>query len=200
MEERGGRGRLRWIATVSLAAALLTSCGGSDAGTEDMALPPTGTAEVTATVAPLASPPEPATASPVAVLAVPVATPPLGQAFTSEQADLGPLQWAAMVDPTTLAPVQLVETFATTASTIYAVLPVRRVEAGSVISAVWTYNDTPINGVGSSVTISETTADVWLEFHLARTTVPEWPDGTYAIVVLVDGEPALASTIMISPG
>ncbi len=133
------------------------------------------------------------------VNATPVASPPSEQPFISDQAELGPIVWTAMVDPATLAPIQPVETFPIDASTIYAAVPVLHIEPGTVVTASWTYNGTPINGVGSTYTAPEQAEGVWLEFHLARTGSETWPDGIFTITIHVNGQPALTSSIVVGP-
>lgn len=185
------------MVAVCLATLFLTACGGSGSNDQPTEPPPTLPAVMTVTPGSLASPGTDDAATPLPRATLAVASPPPDQAFVSDRADLGPLQWTAMVDPTTLAPTQPVATFPTSAATIYAVVPVRQVAAGTVISSTWTYNGTPINGVGSSVTVPEAISGVWLEFHLARTSVPAWPDGTYAVVIQVDDQPALSSSVQV---
>lgn len=198
MKRRSQWSRTGHLVAASLVTIILWSCGGSSSEPEATAQPTAPTTTVTALSPGMASPPAgAAVATPLAGDAIPAASPPPNRAFVSERVDLGPLEWTAMVDPTTLAPSQPVQTFPTTASTIYATLPVRLIEAGTVVSASWTYNGAPIRGVESSLTITEEAADVWLEFHITRTQVPAWPDGDYAIVVQVDGEPALSSSVTV---
>lgn len=197
MIRRERRPRLSRVVVLCLATLLLTACGGSGSDDPPLAPPPTLPPVATATPGTLASPATSNAATPIPAATLPVASPPPDQAYVSDRADLGPLQWTAMVDPVTLAPIQPVATFPPSASTIYAVVPVRQVAAGTVISSTWTYNDTAISGVGSSVTVPEAIAGVWLEFHLARTSVPAWPDGTYAVVIQVDDQPALSSSVQV---
>ncbi|MGI8642978.1 MAG: hypothetical protein ACR2LS_02545 [Thermomicrobiales bacterium] len=201
MKRGTARTRLGRSVLTGVVALMLASCGDDAPEPAPANTVPAATVPVvaTATLGALASPPALVTApsTPLPASTVVAATPPADQDFISESAELGPIQWTAMVDPTTLAPVQPVQAFPTTAATIYAVVPVRRINAGTVVSATWTYNDTAIEGVTSSVTVPDAVADVWLEFHLARTTVPEWPDGTYSIIVQVGGQPALASSVVV---
>ena len=199
MKQVTGRWCIQQLIVVGLVILALTSCGGSSSGTRSVNPAPTKTAPALATA--VAAPASPVPISGEATKDVapmsPAVSPPPDQPFVSEQADLGPVQWTTMVNPTTLAPALTVETFATTASTIYAVVPVRRIAPGTVVSSSWSYNDAPINGVGASIAVPESLADVWLEFHLARTAVPAWPEGTYAIMIQINGQPALSSRVLV---
>lgn len=199
---RGTSGRRRIIA-VGIVALLLGGCGGdSPASVPDAT--PVMTMETTAGTATMnATGVTPSGVSggstPAAVNAAPTASPSSEQPFVSNRAELGPIVWTAMVDPATLAPIQPVETFPIDTSTIYAAVPVRHIEPGTVITASWTYNGTPINGVGSTYTAPGQAEGVWLEFHLTRTSPETWPDGTLAMMIYVDGQPALTSSIAVGP-
>jgi hypothetical protein len=196
---RGGIGTCRRIIAVAVVTTLLSACGND-------AAPPDNTAVPTAALATATPNTVAATPEVIAVHSTPVldartssSLPSSDRSFVSQQAELGPVVWTAMVDPVTLAPIQEVEAFTIDASTIYAAVPVLRIEPGTEVSASWSYNDTPISGVGSTFTATEAAEGVWLEFHLAQTGAEEWPDGTFAITIMVDGTPALASSIMVGP-
>ncbi len=102
-------------------------------------------------------------------------------------AELGDVVWTTVVDPAGL-PATPVAVFTPDAPMIYAALPVIRIAAGTTISAVWTYNDTSLDALASSVNASETRAGGWIEFHLNRTGPEPWPDGTYGITVSANGQ------------
>lgn len=71
---------------------------------------------------------------------------------------------------------------------------------GTIISASWTYNDTPIDGFVGSIQAEEDGEDVWVEFHLNRSTTEPWPAGNYAIVIAVNEQPAQTAVVTVAAG
>ena len=120
--------------------------------------------------------------------------------FRSEHAEVGPVVWTTRVDPATKAPLERVNSFPADAQAIVATVPLARVETGTILAASWTYNGTPIEGLGGSVTAATAARDVWVAFDLTRQVAEPWPAGTYAILVTVDGRPAQASEVTIEEG
>ena len=114
-------------------------------------------------------------------------TPAVGLGGTPEivTAELGEVVWTTAVDPAGL-PATPVPNFAPDAAAIYAVLPVVRIDAGSTISATWTYNGTSLDALGSSVAVNEARAGGRLEFYLDSTGAELWPDGKYEITVIAN--------------
>jgi hypothetical protein len=77
-----------------------------------------------------------------------------------------------------------VSRFDVTASVIYAAVPVTAAPLGATLSADWTFNTTPIQGVAASVQLPEVrAASIWVEFHLERQSEEDWPDGPYTVTV-----------------
>ncbi len=107
---------------------------------------------------------------------------------TVARVELGEVVWTTGVDPTAGAPATPVAAFEADAPALYAVLPIIRIEPGVTITATWTYNDTPLDPLASTITASEARENGWLEFHLNRTGPVPWPDGTYEIAVSADGQ------------
>jgi hypothetical protein len=167
--------RVRWrrggtvTATGAVCLVLLAGCGGSSAKSP------------TATVAP------PATATAVPPTPTPV-----------PDAKIGKIVWTASIDPVTNAPGKPTETFRSDATALYAVIYVSDLRAGSVLSASWTYNDTALNGVGTSVVPTSLYTGGYVQFHLARATGNAWPSGTYRIAVSLDGKVERTASIDVA--
>lgn len=117
--------------------------------------------------------------------------------FRSTGADVGPIVWTTAVDPRTNAPVDSVTVFPVDAPTIFATVSLARWEPRATISAEWSYNGTPLDGFATTVIADRAQRDVWLEFHLRKDPAASWPEGVYAIALLVDGEPAQAASIVV---
>jgi hypothetical protein len=120
---------------------------------------------------------------------------------TPAPAVLGEIVWAKSVDPVTFAPVEKTSSFLTDAPVIYAVVPVQSVGPGLTLTADWSYNDTALTGISSTVTASQSIANGWVEFHLTLASGQTWPDGTYAISVRQQsGAPVTAKVSVKKPG
>ncbi len=111
--------------------------------------------------------------------------------------ELGEVVWTTAVDPAAGAPATPVAVVAPDAPAIYAVLPVIRMEPGTTVTASWTYNDTPLDTLTSTISVSEAREGGWLEFHLDRTGPDPWPDGTYGITVSADGQEVQSGQVRI---
>jgi len=178
---RGGASGPWWARLVVAVAvgAALTGCG--DGGGDDPA--PVATAEGSALG--VASPAAPVAGTPAAA----------GSSTGLDAAGLGAVVWATAVDPGTKAPLAPVTRFAPDAPALYAALPVARVAAGATLTAAWTYNRTPIEGVAGTVTAAAAAERTWVEFHLTLAAGETWPEGTYGIAVAVDGQAAQTAEI-----
>jgi hypothetical protein len=102
---------------------------------------------------------------------------------------------ATTVDPLTQAPVTEVADITEDVPTIYATLPLVSVDAGTVISVQWIYNDIEIEGMTTSVTAAEALQNTWVAFRFDRSAEEPWPVGTYRVVVSVNGTPAQEAAI-----
>jgi hypothetical protein len=160
--------RVRSIALVIGLAAVIAGCGGDDASNGSQGTVSSADASATTAAAVLSSGPS---ATPTIV-----PTPSFGDVV-----------WATEVDPQTKAPVGAVDAFASDAPTLYAVVPVRNLPENTTLIADWTYNETSLDGLTSTATTASTIEEGWVEFHLTRS-AENWPDGTYAITVRVDGQ------------
>lgn len=160
------------LATAGLVIAL-ASCGG-----EPRLASPT---EPTPAAKRAATSPTPAPASPV------VRTPAIGE-----------IVWTASVDPETSQPGDAQATFAPDAPSIIAAAPGDFLPHGAVVQAVWTYNDTSLEPLTSSVTIDRTLDERWLSFRLNRDPSIPWPVGTYEIAVSLNGVEARRASIEVT--
>jgi hypothetical protein len=156
----------QWIIVIGALLSLLVGCGGDDSNDNDPTQ--TETAQAQLQIAPTQ------TASSV----TPTPLPPM---------TIGAVIWASEIDPETGAPSEIVDAFTSGTRTIYAVVPVSNVPENTVIVADWTYNNTSLDALSTSVTILPDQTPKWLEFHLSRSE-DRWPDGTYAIAISVGDE------------
>lgn len=127
--------------------------------------------------------PTPTTAPTVA----PTATLPPNTPTTIPDPEIGAIVWATGVEPGTNAPNPEVRRFATEAPAIYAVVRVSNLRPDSVITAAWTYNDTPLDGATRAAVLQAAFAGGWLEFHLGRDAGTNWPAGSYGVAISLDG-------------
>ncbi len=115
------------------------------------------------------------------------------------QAAFGEIVWATSVDPQSKAPMDRVDRVPVDAASIYAVIPITRVAAGTELTADWTYNDTPIDGVSATAVVTDVSGGlIWVEFHLERSSDRPWPDGTYAIAIRQNGEVVAGGEVEVS--
>lgn len=95
---------------------------------------------------------------------------------------IGAVVWANAVDPESNAP-NGAATPVIGDTTIYAVFPIESLPAGSQLVASWSFNETSLDALNSSMRIDQDRVSGWIEFHIARTGTDPWPDGVYQIVV-----------------
>lgn len=194
----------RWTLLIGGLLVGLTGCG-SDSG-DDQGAPVSAGAVAGSSASAIASP----AAAPVGSVSVgreagsaiegpPTPPTPSGSPapFRSAVADIGPIVWATEVDPRTNAPLQTVSTFPLDAPTIVAAVPVARWEPAAVVSAEWSYNGTPLDAFATTVRVDSATRDVWIAFRLGKQPEASWPDGVYAISLLVDGRVAQSSAVAV---
>ena len=112
-------------------------------------------------------------------------------------AAIGPIAWAESVAEGSNAPVEIVDHFSTDASTIYAVVRATNLASGAVVSATWSFDETPLDTAASSVTPPAAYADGYIEFHLTRSADELWPDGTYAVQIALDGSVVQTSQVEV---
>lgn len=177
----------------------LTDCRGGDCATPTPAMTrdavnrsPAPSATPAATLIAGATPSGPLETPPAA--APPVSSP---IAFQTEGVSLGPVLWATAIDPETRAPRTFVSSIAADTRTIYAVVAVKRITAGTAMSAQWSYNRTRLESFDRVVVAGSTQEETWIEFHLALTQPGTWPLGTYDVSIAVNGDPALTSSVEV---
>jgi hypothetical protein len=150
-------------------------------------------------------PPQTTAAATPAPSTRPTASPQASQAdatpaaFTTGGA-LGAIVWTTAVDPVTKAPTGEVASFTPTAATIYAAIPVIRIDAGTTLSAAWVYNDTPVESLSTTMTAASPLESAWVEFNISRAPDAPWPTGRYQVTISVNGEAALTSEVLVQPG
>ncbi len=163
---------------------LLAACG--DPTETNPAAPPLGSA-----VAATAALPNPAPS----LAATPQATPPTG--YRSGAVATGEVVWALGTDPATGAPVEPVRHFKPDDPTIVAAVPIERAPAGTRLRADWHYNDTPLAGLSSEITVDGDGAARWVAFAITLPDGEPWPTGSYDIAVTVDDRAALRSRVEV---
>jgi hypothetical protein len=161
------------IAFVVCLLLVLAGCGGDD--DNDPTRTPDGSA----------------TAAALAIAAGPSPTP-----AQLPSPSYGDIVWTTAVDAQTKEPSSPVERFFSDVRTIYAALPVRNVPPNTVLTADWAYNATSLDGLTTSAGFASGADDDWVEFHLTRSD-ENWPDGTYAISVSVDGEVVASAEVEV---
>lgn len=132
----------------------------------------------------------------------PTATAPAVSSATPDEGTPVPeadtIVWAREIDPATNEPARKATAFITTDPLIYAVLPVQRIEQGSVVESAWSYNGIPVPGLTTSVTVEQTYENGWIEFHLTLPQGQIWPTGEYTITITIDGRQVATSSIEVT--
>ncbi len=94
---------------------------------------------------------------------------------------LGSVVWTTGIDATTGEPVDRVETFPRDAVSIHAALEVGNLPAGSILTAAWEINGSPIEALESTITVDQARSLGWVEFRLDWVGEARWPVGTLTI-------------------
>jgi hypothetical protein len=163
----------RRLALLIGAVALLTSCGGEPR----LALPEAPTATIRAGEA----------------AATPARSTPAAHVPAFDQ-----IIWTTGTDPATNAPVDTVSGYSTDAPSIIAALQASNLPSGASVSAQWSYNDTPLDAFGTSLTAAGSVDERWITFRLDRDPGVPWPPGAYAISVSLNGSPVQEATIDVT--
>jgi hypothetical protein len=191
MKERSNpvSSRRRLLLCGLLLSLFAVSCGTPSGGSRQRSDPPTATAAVTQ----MPSPPA-VSSSAAAPDRVIDAT---ASAFRSDAAEIGEIVWTAAIDPETKAPLEPVSTFSIETPTLYAVFPVARIRQETTITASWTYNDTTMPTLDSTIAVPSDAEAIWIEFHLTLTAGATWPPGAYEIAIAINGEPATRAMVEV---
>jgi hypothetical protein len=124
-----------------------------------------------------------------------------GNQATPPSPTIGEIVWATEIEPESNRPVAQVDRFTSDTTTIFALLPITGVPAGTVVRAAWSYNGTALDTLAASTTVDVTSDEmVWIEFHLSRDREAPWPDGTYVISIAIgDAARRDASVEVVDP-
>lgn len=108
--------------------------------------------------------------------------------------ELGPIVWASEIDPETSAPADRRETFSRDEKTIYALVETGPLAEGTTLTAAWSFNEQPIEGIDVTVTADEARGAGWVAFQLEWNGDTLWPTGILAVRVTAStGESAESS-------
>jgi hypothetical protein len=129
-------------------------------------------------------------ASPSATLPSPTPTVP-------PPAAIGEIVWAKGTDPNTNAPVDPVDFYLVSDRAIYAVARVTDLRPDSVISAAWSYNGASLDSETTGLIPGSVYRVGYVQFHLERGGSIEWPDGTYAVTISLDGQAVQSAQIEV---
>lgn len=138
--------------------------------------------------------PTPSPASKATETAVPATMTPIPAAAVGE------VVWTTAVEAVSNAPGGRVDQFDAGARTLFAVVRVTNLRAGSVLTAEWTYNATELDTTTSAVVPSRAYPAGFVQFHLSRDGEMPWPEGTYAITISLDGEVVQTASIDVVAG
>jgi hypothetical protein len=112
----------------------------------------------------------------------------------------GAVVWSTDADPVTGAPGSAVAEVPQSAVTIHASLQTESLPAGTIVTADWTIDGTPIPGVTQKLTVDQARGAGWIEFHLDWTGTGTWPRGALGIAIAIDGVPTSSGSVQIVAG
>jgi hypothetical protein len=166
-------GQLARAVAIAGACGLLASCGGE----------------------PVLSPPvDPSPRMITSTPEVPAATP----LATAVAPQVGGVIWATTTDPATNAPIDPVTSYRPDAARIIAVLHMNALSPGSSVEAIWEYNDTSLDAFTTRLTQDDGGDDQWVAFYIERDSEVEWPVGTYAVTISLDGAEVQQASVEVS--
>lgn len=123
-----------------------------------------------------------------------VVPPTDGATVTTE---LGPIVWASEIDPVTSAPVDRREAFSRDEKTIHALVETGPLAAGTTLTAAWTFNGQPIEGIDVTVTTDEARGPGWADFRLEWNGAALWPVGTLTVRITASTGESIEGSIEI---
>lgn len=111
--------------------------------------------------------------------------------------ELGEIVWASEIDPTTSEPAGRREAFSRDENVIYAVVRTGPLAEGTTLTATWTFNDQPVEGIDVAVKADEARGAGWVEFHLEWNGATLWPVGTLAVTITASTGESTESAVEI---
>ena len=111
---------------------------------------------------------------------------------------IGTVIWTTATDPATNAPVEPVASYGADAPRIIAAVQSQALPAGAIVEATWEYNGTSLDAFATRLTATDSGAEQWLSFHIARDPNVPWPVGTYAVTISLDGTAVQQGSIEVS--
>ncbi len=110
----------------------------------------------------------------------------------------GQVVWATSIDTETGAPVDSLTTLSNIAPQVYASVQADMLPAGVFVQARWTIDGAELPALDPTpVTVDEDRADPWIIWGLTWTADEPWPVGVLGIEIEVNGDPSVASEILI---
>ena len=162
----------RWVIVVVAAGAVLAACSGEQGPPVAMPTPaPTWAGTATA-----------AAPTGVAVVDRPTQPPVTPEANT--------IVWVESFDERTGAPKIAITTSTIDAPVLRAVLYLPSSDAPRELLASWSYNDTPMSGLDSTVQVDG--GDRWVTFAISKPEAEQWIAGSYRLTVR-EGENVVAT-------
>jgi hypothetical protein len=114
------------------------------------------------------------------------------------ESPIGDVVWATAIDPATNAPIEPVSSYRPDAPRIIAAVRTRALSAGSVVEAIWEYNDTSLDAFTTRLTPTESGAEQWISFHITRDPEVPWPVGRYEVAVSLNGAMVRQAAVEVS--
>ncbi len=114
------------------------------------------------------------------------------------ESPIGDVVWATATDPATNAPIEPVTSYRPDAPRIIAAVRTRALSAGSAIEATWEYNDTSLDAFTTRLTPTESGAEQWISFHIARDREVPWPVGRYEVAISLNGAIVRQAAVEVS--
>jgi hypothetical protein len=120
------------------------------------------------------------------------ATPP------AESPELGAVVWTTVVDALTGEPLDEVVEYSADARQLIAAVPATALPAGATLEAAWTYNNTSLDALTTTLSTNEMASRRWIDFKLERAADSQWPAGTYEVVISLEGVQLQHASIMVT--
>lgn len=105
--------------------------------------------------------------------------------------------WTTAVDPATGQPADRIEVFPRDTKRIIAAVEVMNLPAGGALTATWTMNGRPVEGLDSTIRVDRAQPSGWAEFHLDWAGPTMWPVGTLTILITSSTGETVESSVRI---